>query len=211
MVIDVKQRILLKAKALFMQYGIRSVSMDDIANNLGMSKKTLYQYYTDKDELVDAVVEHHITDIQEDCTTCKKEAHDAIHEIFITMEKITDEFNNMNPMLLYDLEKFHFRSYQRFRQYKDKFLAKVLTDNIEWGMKDQLYRDDLNIEVMVKFRLESMMVPFNISIFSPGKYKLAELSEAIIEHYIYGLSTIKGHNLIQKYKQQRQKKKQNEE
>jgi hypothetical protein len=72
MIIEAKERILLKAKALFMQYGIRSVSMDDIANSLGMSKKTLYQYYADKDELVDAVVEQHINEIQCDCLGCNK-------------------------------------------------------------------------------------------------------------------------------------------
>lgn len=208
MIIEAKERILLKAKALFMQYGIRSVSMDDIANSLGMSKKTLYQYYADKDELVDAVVEQHISEIQYDCLGCRKEAKDAIHEIFITMERITDEFNNMNPMLLYDLEKFHFRSFRRFREHKDNFLATTIANNIEWGIKEELYRPEINIDVIVKFRLESMMIPFNIAVFSPGKYNLAELSEAIIEHFIYGLATIKGHKLIQKYKQQRQKKSQ---
>jgi AcrR family transcriptional regulator len=206
MIIETKERILIKSKELFMQYGIRSVSMDDIANSLGMSKKTLYQYYADKDELVDAVVEQHINSIQADCIGCHHQAKNAIHEIFITMEMINDEFNNMNPMLLYDMEKFHFRAFQRFKQHKDKFLAQVIKENLEWGIKDELYRPDINIDVMVKFRLESIMVPFNISVFSPGKYNLAELSDTIIEHFVYGLSTIKGHKLIQKYNQQRQKK-----
>ena len=70
----IKERIQEKAHELFMQYGIRSVSMDDIANNLGMSKKTLYQYFADKDELVDAVVDAHVTIIQTDCAGCRKDA-----------------------------------------------------------------------------------------------------------------------------------------
>ncbi len=196
----------MKAEELFMQYGIRSVSMDDIANNLGMSKKTLYQYYADKDELVDAVVDGHIKEIQTDCAACKDTAKDAVHEIFITMEMIMEEFVNMNPMLLYDLEKFHFRSYQRFKEHKDKFLARIIRDNIEWGIKDELYRPDINVDVMCKFRLESMMFPFNVSVFPPGKYNLAETTGIIIEHFVYGLATIKGHKLIQKYNEQRQKK-----
>ena len=203
---EVKERILGKAQELFMQYGIRSVSMDDIANSLGMSKKTLYQYYADKDELVDAVVEDHISLIQTDCISCRKDARDAIDEVYITMERILDEFSNMNPMMLYDLEKFHFRSYRRFKEYKDKFLAQMIRENIEWGIKYELYRDTLNIDVMSRFRLESMMIPFNVSVFPPGKYNLAVLSEQIIEHFVYGLATIKGHKLIQKYNEQRQKK-----
>ncbi len=113
-----KERIMIKAEELFMQFGIRSVSMDDIANNLGMSKKTLYQYYADKDELVDAVIGDHINGIQTECLNWRKDAKDAIHEIFLTMEHILEELSNMNPMLLYDLEKFHYRSFQRFKDYK---------------------------------------------------------------------------------------------
>lgn len=202
---ETKDRILLKAEELFMQFGIRSVSMDDIANNLGVSKKTLYQYFADKDDLVEAVVDGHINKIQGDCIDCRKEATNAIHEIFNTMERIMEEFSNMNPMLLYDLEKFHFKAYQLFRNHKDKFLLQVITDNIEWGIKDELYRSDINIDVMSKYRIESMMIPFNVSVFSPGKYNLARTSGLIIENFTYGLATIKGHKLIQKYNEQRQK------
>jgi AcrR family transcriptional regulator len=196
---------MIKAEELFMKYGIRSVSMDDIANSLGMSKKTLYQYYADKDELVDAVVDAHINGIQTDCIGIRQDAKDAVHEIFITMERIMEEFSNMNPMLLYDMEKFHFRSYQRFSDHKDKFLAQMIRENLEWGLRDELYRPEIDIDVICKFRLESMMIPFNVSVFPPGKYNLSDLSEKIIQHFVYGLATIKGHKLIQKYNQQRQK------
>ncbi len=208
---ETKERILLKAEELFMQFGIRSVSMDDIANNLGMSKKTLYQYFADKDELVEAVVDGHINGIQQDCIGCKNEATNAIHEIFITMERIMEEFSNMNPMLLYDMEKFHHKAYKLFRDHKDKFLLQVINENIEWGIKDELYRSDVNVDVMSKFRIESMMIPFNVSVFSPGKYNLATTSEMILENFTYGLATIKGHKLIQKYNEQRKKNLSNEE
>jgi hypothetical protein len=155
---------------------------------------------------VNAVVEQHVSSIQADCLGCRKAAKDAIHEIFITMEMIKHEFNNMNPMLLFDMEKFHPRSFDRFKKYKDEFLAKIIRENIEWGIREELYRSEINIDVMVLFRLESIMNAFSISVRSPGKYNLAEISDIIIEHFIYGLSTIKGHKLIQKYNQQRQKK-----
>ena len=188
-----------------MQFGIRSVSMDDIANHLGMSKKTLYQYFADKDELVEAVVDRHINEVEGDCISCRKNAKDAIHEIFLTMEHIMEELNNMNPMLLYDLEKFHFKAYQRFKDYKNKFLLQIIRSNIEWGIKDELYRPDLNIDVLSKYRIESIMIPFNVAVFPPGKYNLAKTSEIMIENFTYGLATIKGHKLIQKYNEQRTK------
>ncbi|MCX6317243.1 MAG: TetR/AcrR family transcriptional regulator [Bacteroidetes bacterium] len=200
-----KERILFKAEELFMQYGIRSVSMDDIANSLGMSKKTLYQYFADKDELVEGVVDGHISEIEGDCINCRRDATDAIHEIFITMERIMEEFSNMNPMLLYDLEKFHFKAFRRFKDHKDKFLLQVIRDNIEWGIKDELYRSDINVDVLSRYRIESMMIPFNVALFPPGKYNLAVTSGIIIENFTYGLATVKGHKLIQKYNDQRKK------
>jgi TetR/AcrR family transcriptional regulator, cholesterol catabolism regulator len=204
-VMEPKERISSKAEELFMQFGIRSVSMDDIANNLGMSKKTLYQYFADKDELVEAVVDGHINEVEGDCINCRRDAQNAIHEIFLTMEHIMEEFKNMNPMLVYDLEKFHYKAYQRFKNYKDKFLLQIIRNNIEWGIKDELYRADLNIDVLSKYRIESIMIPFNVAVFPPGKYNLGKTSEIMIENFTYGLATIKGHKLIQKYNEQRQK------
>ena len=203
---EVKERILTKADELFMQYGIRSVSMDDIASQLGISKKTIYQYFADKDELVDAVVESDVKGMQSDCLNCNEEAQDAIHEIFIMMEQVVVQFRNMNPMVLYDLGKFHFNAHQKFMEYKNKFLFRMIRENIERGIKEELYRPEVNVDVMTKFRLESIMIPFNMAIFSPAKYNLADVTREIIEHYVYGLATLKGHKLIQKYKQQRQKK-----
>lgn len=200
-----KERILTKAEELFMQYGIRSVSMDDIANGLGMSKKTLYQYFTDKDELVMGVAEGHISEMECQCTSCKKEAKDAIHEIFITMDYIVEQLGNMNPMVVYDMEKFHFKAYQRFLEHKVKFLPQIIKANIEWGIQDELYRADINTDVLSKYRVESMMIPFNMMLFAPGKYNLAQTSEIIMENFTYGLATIKGHKLIQKYNEQRKK------
>ena len=79
---DNKTRIITESKALFLKLGIRSVSMDDIANQLGISKKTIYQLFADKDELVDNIIDTDIQQIQADCTNCCETAKDAIDEIF---------------------------------------------------------------------------------------------------------------------------------
>ncbi len=74
---NTKVRIRQKADELFTKYGIRSVSMDDIANALGMSKKTIYQYFVDKDELVEAVLEADINQMQTDCTSIAVDAREC--------------------------------------------------------------------------------------------------------------------------------------
>ena len=202
---NTKERIRQKADELFMKYGIRSVSMDDIANALGMSKKTIYQYFVDKDELVDAVVEADISNMQQDCASVMSDAKDAVHEIFLSIDRLLEQFRNMNPMLIYDLEKFHFRGFQKFMEHKNKFLLQLIRTNMERGIAEGLYREDLNVDIMAKFRLESMMIAFNIDLYPPTKYGLADVSKEIIEHYVYGLASLKGYKLIVKYKEERLK------
>jgi AcrR family transcriptional regulator len=202
---DIKERIQVKADELFMRYGIRSVSMDDIATQLVMSKKTLYQFFADKDELVDAVVEKVLKMGQQDCVTCHLHSKDAVDELFITMGQIAEQFRNMNPMVLYDLEKFHMAAFHKFLKHKNEFLLDVIRKNMERGIKEELFRPELNVDVISKFRLESMMIAFNMAVFPSKKYDLLEVTQEIIEHYLYGLATLKGHKLILKYKEQSKK------
>lgn len=206
MEVNIKERIQFKATEMFMRYGIRSVSMDDIALQLGISKKTIYQYFVDKDELVDGIVDEDIREMQQDCRKCFEGSENAVEEIFLTMERILEQFRNMNPVLLYDLQKFHFRSFQRFMEHKNKYLLKIVRDNIERGIAEELYRPEINVEVLSRFRLESMMFAFNIDLFPPNKFNLADVTKEIIEHYLFGLATLKGYKLILKYKDEQQKK-----
>ena len=204
--VEVQERIKQKADELFRRYGIRSVTMDEIAAQLGMSKKTIYQYYSDKDQLVDAVAEEEINFSQGCCKRDAKASSNAIEEIFLVMEFVEVMFRNMNPAMLYDLEKYHPRGYKKFLEHKNRFLFEMIKRNLERGIAEELYRPEINIEMMTRFRLESMMLGFNPEIFPPSKYNLAELQQEMIEHFLYGLATLKGYKLILKYKQQRLKK-----
>jgi AcrR family transcriptional regulator len=197
---EIKDRIKQKAHEMVMQFGIRSVSMDDIAAALGMSKKTIYQYYADKDELVDAVVTDELKKTVEDCEACKTGARDAVEEVVLSMNQIHDQFQNMNPVILYDLQKFHPGAFQKFLKHKNEYLFKIIRQNIERGIKEELYRSGLNADVLSKFRLESMLLAFNLHVFPPGKYRLVEVTEIIMENFIYGLATLKGHKLFLKYR-----------
>lgn len=203
---DSKERIQVKAQELFIRYGVRSVSMDDIAAQLGMSKKTIYQFFADKDELVDAVVIGEVSNIEKDCSCCAVQAKDAIHEIFLTMEMILEQLRNINPVVLYDLEKFHFKAFQRFQKHKQEYIGKIIAQNIERGIKEELYRPEVNVDIMSKFRIETMMFPFNIDLFPLKKFNPPDVAREIIEHYVYGLATAKGHKQILKYKQEFHKK-----
>ena len=200
---EVQERIRQKADELFRRYGIRSVTMDEIATQLGMSKKTIYQYYADKDQLVDAVAVDEINYSQECCMRDAEVSANAIEEIFRVMEFVEVMFRNMNPSMLHDLEKYHPLGYRKFLEHKNKFLFDMIRKNIERGIAEELYRPEIDIEIMARYRIESMMLLFKPEIFPTTKFNLVKLHQEILEHFLYGLATLKGYKLILKYKQQR--------
>jgi TetR/AcrR family transcriptional regulator, cholesterol catabolism regulator len=204
---EVKDRIVQGSLKQFMQYGFRNVSMDDIASNLGMSKKTLYQHFAEKDELVEAALEYDIEIDQKDCLKCIFTSANAIAEIYDVIDTVAEQLRDMNPMVLFEMQKYHPKAFLRFKQHKDEFILKMIHQNLVRGIEEGLYREDIYVEVLAKFRLESMMLIFNPEIFPLSKkYSLHELMMIIGEHFLFGISTPKGYKLIQKYQLVRTKK-----
>jgi AcrR family transcriptional regulator len=200
---DIKERIQQKAKDLFHRYGIKSITMDEIATQLGASKKTIYQYFSDKDELVDAIVTEMIGGAQDRCEQSIATSRDAVHELFEAMDFVQEIFSDMNPVMMYDLERFHPTSFKTFLDHKNKYLYQIIRANLKRGVEEELYRPDINIDAMAKFRLEGMMLAFNQDVFPSSKFNLAELHKVIIEHFLFGVASLKGYKLILKYQQER--------
>lgn len=200
-----RERIANKAHELFMRYGIRSVSMDEVASQLGMSKKTIYQFYADKDSLVADVIDIELDASQYECTQHKAKSENAIHEVFMAVDMLQEVLTKMNPNVLFDLEKYHPAAFKKHNEFKNKFLYTIIKENMEWGKRDGLYREEVNTEIMARFRLAATYLVFNPEMFPVGKNSLPTVVTEITDNFLYGLATAKGQKLIQKYKQQRLK------
>lgn len=203
---ETKERILRKAHELFNRFGFRRVTMDEIALKSGMSKKTIYQSFVNKDELVDAVVEEHINKSVATCEQNCGKAENAVHEIFLNIDMIEDLMSEMNPIILEEMEKFFPVVFTKFFHHKNNYIFQKVQKNLKKGIEEGFFRHELNIDVITKFRIETMFIPFNQDVFPYGKYNLAEVEIETLELYLYGISTIEGQKLIKKYKQQRIKK-----
>ena len=201
---DLKERIKAAAHDLVMQYSIRSVSMDDIASSIGMSKKTLYLYYKDKDELIEAVVQEVLNHTQQACNADRAKAENAVHEVMLSMDMLTELLRTMNPSILFDMQKYHPEAFQRFLKHKNEFVYNIMRQNLERGIKEELYRPGINVDVLSRFRVDSMFIPFTPEFQRHLKYSLLEIEQQIITNFLYGLVTIKGYRLVEKYLQQRQ-------
>jgi AcrR family transcriptional regulator len=203
--IKTKDRIKLVANEMLLQYGIRSVSMDDIASKLGMSKKTIYQFYKDKDELVEEVIGTLIFTNQETCLADKQKADNAVHEIFIAMDMVTEIFKTMNPSVLFDLQKYHPAAFAKFLNHKNEFLLSMMRQNIQRGIDEEFYRPEINVEVMARYRVESMFIPFNPEFVRNAKASFLDIEQEVITHFLFGLVTLKGYKMVLKYQEQREK------
>jgi AcrR family transcriptional regulator len=199
---DTKSRIQKAAHDLVMQYGIRSVSMDDIAANLGMSKKTIYQYFKDKDELVEAVVDEVIATNQYACKQDIDKSENAVHEIFLVMEMMAEMFKTMNPFILHDMQKYHPSAFSKFKKHKNEFLYNVCTQNMLRGVKEELYRPELAVDILCRYRVETMFIPFNPEFQQSLKHSLGKIEEEILMHFLFGLVSPKGYKLITRYREQ---------
>lgn len=204
---ELRERILLKAQDLFHKYGIRSVTMDEIASQLGMSKKTIYQSFADKDELVDATLQQHIDSNKCRCEEDKLKAENAVHEIFLTIDMLEELLADMSPSIFYDLEKFHPKTFAKVTHHRNQYLYKVVKSNLEWGISEDLYRSEIDVEIVTKIRVETMFLPFNQILFPQNKYSLVQVEKETMELFLYGVATTKAHKMINKYKEQRFKAK----
>ncbi len=196
-----RDRILSGAQDLFFQKGIRSITMDDIAQHLGMSKKTIYSFFKDKDEIVNAMIENKIgVDKREIGAICNC-GKNVVEEVFGIMKHMTQMFSKLNPVVFYDLQKYHPEAWKKFKQFKEEFILGLVEKNIEDGKKQGHVRPDINTKVLARIRIEQIEMAFNSNIFPPDKFSVLEVQIAMLEHFLYGICTLKGHKLINKQKQ----------
>lgn len=197
-----KDKILRGAEELFMRFGIRSVSMDDLARHLGMSKKTLYQHVPDKDELVLMVARAHMERNKALTESIRREARNPIEELARISTCIRSAMESLNPSLLFDLQKFHQRAWNAWLEFKRGYLRESIVRLLRKGMEEGYIREDIDPEVMASMRIEMVQLAFNSELFSGNRFSLSELQEQLYDHFVYGLVTDKGRKLYQKYKSQ---------
>ena len=195
-----QDRILNKARELMFQTGVKHVTMDELANQLGISKKTIYHYFKDKDSLVCSVVENELTNHELFCNQSVMAADNAVHEIFLLMSVIQEMFNRMNPLALFEIEKYYPEAYEKIKNHKDQYIFSMISTNLEKGIAEGLYRKDVDVNILSKYRLETSLIPFNIQVFHPSKFDMLKVNLQIIEHFVYGVATLEGHKLMDNYK-----------
>lgn len=196
-----RERILTEADELVCKYGVKRITMDDIARHLGISKKTIYLHFKDKNELIQVLMQSMLERQRLVMDSGTAGAKNAIEEVFFVVTLLQEMLSKMNPMMFYDLQKYHPQVWSLFTNFRYEYMKDCLLKNLTRGINEGLFRKDLDLEIIALLRLEQVDMIFNHTVYPAGKFMLSEVMTKITEHYLYGLCTMKGHKLINDYKQ----------
>lgn len=198
-----REKILEGAEKLFFQFGVRSVSMDDVARDLSMSKKTLYQYFKNKDELVSEVTREHMNTEKKEFCQIIDSTSNAIEELYNISNCMRQHMQNMNPSLMYDLQKYHPEAWQHFLDYKNEFIRGTVVNNIIRGKKEGYYRSEIDEEILSIIRVETIQNIFDNRIFPKDKFHFSDVQLQVFDHFVHGLLTEKGTERYKEYQLQK--------
>jgi AcrR family transcriptional regulator len=191
--------ILKKVNTLYQKYGIKSITMDDVAKKLGISKKTLYQYVKDKADLVEKVIMLEIKDKQKISKEFINNKKINVIEKAIQVHKFIDEYlKNVNFSIEYDLRKYYPDLYKKIQEMRRKNMYESMLRNMKKGKKEGLYRKDLNVELIAKlqiFRAENLL---DNGMFSKKDFTIETFNE-LLTYHIRGIASNKGIKYFEKF------------
>lgn len=194
-----EKNILEGAKNLFMQFGLKSITMDDIARKAGVSKKTIYQFFNDKNSIVFKSVHEHFSEHRKEIENVLSNSKDSIEAMYNMSRCMKVQVEAVNPTVLYDLQKYFPKAYKRFLEFKNTFMKERMTQIIEDGITAGYFRKEIITEILIIQRIEQVQLAFNNDIFPRDKFDFKEVHEQLFDHFIHGILTEKGKENYNQY------------
>ncbi len=191
--------IIQKAKDLFFNYGLKSVSMDDLAKVAGISKKTIYQEFSDKNQLVNYIVDDLLAQHHKAFNESRTLSKDAVEEVVKQSLHLFDTWASVNPGFYYELEKFFPAAWFKLEQHKNKVLLPGIIENLRRGKAEKNYREELDVAFTADLRIIQLNNALYQNVFSGRRMSTSVLIMNLTSFYLHGITTEKGKKLISKY------------
>lgn len=195
---ELRTHIIREADKLFEQYGFKSVTMDDIAKHLAMSKKTIYQNFKDKNELISVLIKDRLENLR--CINIERcqVARNAVEEIYMSILEVKRSIRNLNHKLFFELQKYHPQAWQLLNKYKQESIYKDIVKNLNRGIEEGLYRSEINVEIIAQVRMNQIDLIFNRSDqIIDSNYNMSQVLQEIFLHFLYGICNEKGLKIVQ--------------
>ena len=193
---DELNKILEASNTLFRKYGIRSVTMADIAQELGVSKKTLYRYIENKHDLVTKIMQSYLTEEREMCNQMANEAKNALDELLKISVYVQHQIKDINPALIYDLQKYHRPVWEMMDGFHKNYILSMAEDNLRRGVEEGLYRKDLHIQLVAKVYVSLILVISDSDNFPLNTYPTHTVHKEFIKYHIHGIISEQGKQIL---------------
>jgi AcrR family transcriptional regulator len=194
------ERIILGGEELFLKAGIKSVTMDDIARHLGMSKKTIYQFFKDKNELVIALVQKKLKEDENQMEEIVNKSGNVIEGMINMMKCSEDIFSRINPIVIHDLQKYHPDAWKQFQNFKSGVIVQTLEELLKKGIEQGYIRADIDVKIIARMRMIQVEMGFNTAIFPHSEFNVWKVQQQFHEHFNYGICTLEGYRLLNEYR-----------
>jgi len=194
------ERIILGGEELFLKAGIKSVTMDDIAKHLGMSKKTIYQFFKDKNELVIALVQKKLKEDEDQMGDIVSKSGNVIEGMINMMKCSEDIFARINPIVIHDMQKYHPDAWKQFQNFKSGVIVQTLEELLKKGIEQGYIRPDIDVKVIARMRMIQVETGFNTTFFPHSEFNVWKVQQQFLEHFNYGVCTLEGYKLLDEYR-----------
>ncbi len=184
------RHICCKAAELFMLRGIKSVSMDDISRQLGISKKTLYQSVANKEELVAQVLKETVREKEREIITLREQAENPIHELILLANHVTSLYGQMSAATLHDLRKYYPQPWQWLREQRDQIITEDIRANLVEGIARGLYLPDLDVEIVSELFRE--LANYITDVKQMQDRSAIRIYPEFVKYHIRGIATQQG-------------------
>lgn len=200
MTADLKNHILQKTEVLFLKYGIKSVTMDDIARELGISKKTLYQFFENKTDLLRQLAENHVQRDIETAAQFQAQSKNALEEILGFAKHAMNEISKFSsPTAIYDFQKYYPEIWQIFEKFQNEHIFQNVKNNLNRGIREGLYREDVDADIIAKLYVSKTLCVIDEDMFPHRQYDKVRLFKQYFYYHIRGIATSKGLKILEKY------------
>jgi AcrR family transcriptional regulator len=195
----IEEKIIQASHDLFMRYSIKSITMDDIARHLSISKKTIYQYFKDKNDLVLQVTSNHLKEEKLEIQSIKSTTTNAIETLIEESMWLRRNITDMNPSLLYDLKKYHHQAWELYLESKEMVYIRSLVETLVKGISEGYFRKDIDPEILAVLRVEQIQMSLENLIYPRSRFEFKDVQTQLFNHFLNGLVSEKGRKLLKKY------------
>ncbi|WP_412987795.1 TetR/AcrR family transcriptional regulator [Pontimicrobium sp. IMCC45349] len=192
-----KEKITNKAGDMFLSYGFKSVTMDDIANEMGISKKTIYKYFDNKDHLVDETVSFIQVTIDNIIEGIISKGYNAIEENFAIKSIFKDMFKNAKTSPMFQLKKYYPETYTKLMDKEICTFSDCVMQNLEKGIEEKLYRPNIDKESVMKFYFLLVFGAYESDMFDNKLSEVVKTELKILEYHTRAIATLYGHSILE--------------